>query len=120
MQPNSTPPRATSTARRSERSATCTGPIAAFVADAQHLDPLRLRLRQLFEHFTVGDEGATIALVPTRLRDDALDAVMADVSGLRRKAVRATTHANGLPLASVNGALAGPIPIQATDAGTGR
>ncbi len=78
--------------------------IAAFVADAQHLDQLRLRLRQLFDHLTVEDDGATVALVPT-LRDDALDAVMADVSGLRREAVRATTYANGLPIAWVISAL---------------
>ena len=82
----------------------------AFVADARHLDQLRLRLGQLFEHFTVEDDGATVALVPT-LRHDALDTVMADMSGLRREAVRATTHANGLPIASVIRALFRPIPL---------
>jgi hypothetical protein len=69
--------------------------IAAFMADARHLDELRLRLRQLFETFTVEDHGETVALIPA-LRPEALDAVMADLGGVQRQAVRATTDAIGL------------------------
>jgi DNA invertase Pin-like site-specific DNA recombinase len=70
--------------------------IIAFVSDAQHLDQLRLRLRQLFDHFTVRDDGTTVSLIPERLRETAIDAVMADVSGLKREGLPVTTHANGL------------------------
>jgi hypothetical protein len=69
--------------------------IAAFIADARHLDEVRLRLRQVYESFTVQDDGQAIALIPT-IRSDARDAVMADISAVRREALRATTHAIGL------------------------
>ncbi|MDX6727005.1 MAG: site-specific recombinase [Baekduia sp.] len=69
--------------------------IAQFVNDAQHLDELRLRLRQVFERYTVQDDGEVVGLVPTP-RADALDAVMADIRALRREPVRATTHADAL------------------------
>jgi hypothetical protein len=40
--------------------------VAAFVEDTSHIDELRLRLRQLFDHFPVEADRDTIALVPGR------------------------------------------------------
>jgi DNA invertase Pin-like site-specific DNA recombinase len=93
--------------------------IAAFVTDARHLDQLRLRLRQLFETFTARDDGATVALIPAH-RPGAIDELMADVSGLRREALPVITHADGLPIASVIGALFEPIPCSASVSGPAR
>jgi DNA invertase Pin-like site-specific DNA recombinase len=69
--------------------------IAQYIADARHIDQLRLRVRQIWEHFTVHDDGDVIAIVATA-RADAVDAAMADLSAVRREALRATTHAMGL------------------------
>jgi hypothetical protein len=57
---------------------------------------VRLRLRSIFEHFVAQDDGEAIALVP-RLRPEAIDTVMAHISGAKREALRVTTDYNGLP-----------------------
>jgi broad specificity phosphatase PhoE len=69
--------------------------IAAYIEGAEHLDEVRLRLRSVFERFIAEDDGETVALVP-HLRPEAIDAVMADISGAKREALRVTTQHDGL------------------------
>jgi DNA invertase Pin-like site-specific DNA recombinase len=75
--------------------------IAAHLAAGSNADEVRFMLRRLFEHFTVRQTDAGVALVPT-LRADAAE-TLAD--GTNRAGVRLTSDADGLPMALVVGAI---------------
>ena len=71
--------------------------IAAYLRDAGNVEEVRFHLRRLFARFVArpSDEGTVIV---AELREDALDALIADVSASKREALRLTSTTDAIGL----------------------